>query len=458
MAPPDYTLGGLNSGDSPWQGGVSLGMFLGAIPGAVARASALQIIDNYYRVIVSPQQQLTKSLLDIFGADLIGLWVGEDIVVSGADVTSWPGRVGPTLTNGDAGRYSLTTVGGRISLNCNTAAFKYLTTTLPTFLSVFAVATDNDLPATSDYRALVESDSTSPLTKGVTGSSTWYPGSWTTFRDGAESSDISTGQHVYSSQYGVSVETLFNVGGNIDDTRNWVGTISFVLALAAVPTPSKAASALLAIDEYYGIAVSPQQILAKGLLDIFGADLIGLWVGEDIVVDGSDNITSWPGRVGGVMTPMASYRSLSMVSGLKSSFTNDATAVRGYTVSGSSMAGKSFITVASLPALPFSGYNVAHGNLTDSLYGSSGTTLISGTASFVDGVATNDVSGLPSGLHILQSDFPGSGGTGTRIGGSSGIPSQNWTADLSFAMTLAAAPSAANRSAAIALLRSYYGI
>ncbi len=44
--------------------------------------------------------QLAALLQSICGASLIGLWIGDDIILSSSNIASWPARVGQNLTYG----------------------------------------------------------------------------------------------------------------------------------------------------------------------------------------------------------------------------------------------------------------------------------------------------------------------------------------------------------------------
>jgi hypothetical protein len=59
---------------------------------------------------------LSAQAQAIFPGIVVGDYAQEDLVMSGADVESFPGRVGPTLTNAVAGRYGIGIWGGRQAL------------------------------------------------------------------------------------------------------------------------------------------------------------------------------------------------------------------------------------------------------------------------------------------------------------------------------------------------------
>ena len=257
MAPPDYTLGGMNSGDSPWQGGVSLGMFLGAIPGAVSRASALLIIDNYYRVIASPQQQLTKSLLDIFGSAITGLWVGEDIVTSGSNITIWPGRVGPVLVSSGANPLTKSILVSRASTYNDSSTEVGLTATLSAApKSLFAVIDLTSLPFVDTHVVAGSLAGPENIIAGeYTSTPDWMTNTgYTHYYNGTSSELAHTGPGVYEGVKAEVTATDLRVGGfGVDYSGyDFFGKIACVMSLSAIPSAGNRAAAVALLRSYYG--------------------------------------------------------------------------------------------------------------------------------------------------------------------------------------------------------------
>ena len=460
MSPPDYTLGGTNSGGSPWQGGISMGLFLGAIPGASARASALQIIDSYYKVIAPIQQQLTDSLLDIYGSNLIGLWIGEDLVVSGGNVTSWPGRVGPEATPLSTGRFQRSVESGRFfATNSSTAAEAGLSVSIAAPKASICVGRISSLPF-ADYNALVNWNSGAQV--GTAGLSTWHTEvGLVHLTNGAPSETATASLSVFEADLSTNVTTGLVIGGQATyPTRNWLGTIGMVMALGAVPTALQRLQTQLALETYYRPAMVPAAQLALDLYNILGADITGLWIGEDIVASGS-NISYWPGRLGPVLMNSGVDPLLKSTLGSRVSTYND-TGIEVGIWATLSAAPQSVFAVIDLTSLPFVDTHVVVGSLAgpeNTIVGEYTSTpnwmTDTGYAHYYNGASSELAH---TGPGVYEGVKAGVTATDIRVGGFGGdYGGYEFKGKIACVMSLSAIPSAGNRAAVVALLRAYYG-
>jgi len=197
--------------------------------------------------------------------------------------------------------------------------------------------------------------------------------------------------------------------------------------------------------------------LHTALSTLFGATLIGLWVGEDLVVDGSNNVTSWPGRVGGTLANSTAYRYQGSTLGSRKAATKTTTTVAVLSAN-LGAAVKSVIAVAEKLSGNFADYNQLFRAGSSSVYliGNTGTSewFGAGVQHYNDGVGPTMA--IPTGIHVFQGDY--TSGTETTIYYGSSAAGTNWLAPAGCLLALSAIPSAANRAAAVVPLKTYYSI
>jgi hypothetical protein len=190
------------------------------------------------------------------GATPLGLWVGHDLVVNGSNqVTSWPGRLGPTLTNGTG------TLGTRSFLRStpawlgNTSALCNVGATLANSYKFVAVVTSMPLLPFTNYLTALRS-ATFEMIAGTSGASTLYTGQWWGHVvDGAVTETITSSAKVVMSSYINTVDTDTNimVGGHASIlARQWPNPIALVLAATLVPSNTQLAAVLALINSFIG--------------------------------------------------------------------------------------------------------------------------------------------------------------------------------------------------------------
>lgn len=206
---------------------------------------------------------LHAVLVSIFGAELIGLWIGEDLVIDGGnEITSWPGRIGPTLNNATVRRFSGNLINNRQGFRGATSTGRSLFTAsiggVPA-KSIISVAEPTALPCPAGvFSTLAKANTASAgeALAGNGGTSNWYVAEgWNHFKNGAASEVItSSGLTVYEGDKAVSVTAGFRIGGYMEATSllwDWTGTVMFGMALSAVPSASKRSAATSALRSYY---------------------------------------------------------------------------------------------------------------------------------------------------------------------------------------------------------------
>jgi hypothetical protein len=417
-------------------------------------------------VIKSPAW-LTSQLKSIYPTSLVGLWVGEDLVVDGSNnVTSWPGRVGPTL-NATGANFVTTNSGGRKYISNSAVDVKRnLSATVSAYKGVFAVARATTIPF-PDYKLLVNGAVSSPLL-GYPSLSQWVAG-WTQYDDGVQTIAATTDLSVYLSTKADSAETVLNVGGTkatgAYETWNWLGLIGCVVLTATVPTTLQRLQTQFVLDSYYRPEQAPAAKLALDLYQLLGASITELYVGEDLVITGSSNVASWPGRVGAPLMPVGVLSSMRTVNSRKSMYKAniEATDVGYFKATSAALTPKSVWAVCKGPAAGSGGtyrtltelvggtgeYPLVRDQLVDTWYDGGWTRYMNGVSSLntrIENIATYEATKAS----------PATNNTTFRVGCEPSAPAGAWLWDKLFFMNLSDIPSAKQRVKTQLALCNYY--
>jgi hypothetical protein len=194
---------------------------------------------------------LHAKLASIFGADLIGLWIGEDLVVDiSNNVTSWPGRVGPTLAS-NLNKFTPTAVNGRKGFFTAVNNNKSLTGTIAAARSFLSVHAPRAGIATTSTVITNPSD---PFTT-VSPFTDWFTGSgWSHYLNGAATDvlpSVGPALVVAESDKASNVNTALEVGGSAASGVCWMLPIMLIAAIAVIPTAPKRSGYLNPLREYY---------------------------------------------------------------------------------------------------------------------------------------------------------------------------------------------------------------
>jgi hypothetical protein len=201
---------------------------------------------------------LTTELKKIYGSSILGLWVGEDLVVNGSNqVTSWPGRVGPTLTPLTAQLFPQTTLNGRKAIATPTTQVD-ICDLRATFgsaaTSFFAVAsfTSN----TSTHRFLFDSYNNSEgVIYAPINSTTWYTATgWSHYADGNATETVPTsGVHVIEGVKSTSTKIGAAFGHSAAGGNHWPGSRAFGMTLSTIPSAEQRALGVQILRGYYSL-------------------------------------------------------------------------------------------------------------------------------------------------------------------------------------------------------------
>ena len=446
-----------------WLGTISFAMAIAAVPTALQRLQTQLALDIYYRPAVAPAAQLALDLYNLFTTTLAGLWVGEDMTLSGTDVISWPGRLGPVLPPIKAGVYrTVSTIGIRkasIAAADEWRGYGATTAVAKAFVSIAKVPT---LPF-AEIAQCVGTGADNHAIAGNVGTSGLVTGAgWTHYVNGIAAEAVTglagTIAHLEGDNAS-SASAGTRVGCSVLGTptgRVWPSEIGAVVALSDVPTGSKRIKANALLSSYYSLTLSAPAQLALDLANLFGADITGLWIGDDIVLTGSD-LASWPGRAGPTLAATGTYLT-QQVGGRLYTRANNATDAHYLSVTVSA-APLSFIAVASVPTIIGDG---------SSLVGLPGGAMLANNPASGEWFTTYGWSHYRNGVSdetcvattpaVFEADIATQVAVALEIAGRNSGASRSWTTDFGFMLALSAPPSAGNRAAAVALLRAYYGI
>ena len=203
---------------------------------------------------------LAARLSAIFGVDLIGLWIGEDLVADGSNnVTSWQGRVGGTLIYAPnrAEYFKLSSMGSRRSCYGIDPIDKQRTlrvTLAAPIKSVWSVTN-----ALGSYTHTCNLACTTAVNSGLItiGGITWYANGWSVYANGLADSAIHLGvATVYEATLASGADTGFAMGGYYNDytpRSAWPWQMPFGMALSAIPSAGNRAAAVTALKTFYQI-------------------------------------------------------------------------------------------------------------------------------------------------------------------------------------------------------------
>jgi hypothetical protein len=202
---------------------------------------------------------LLARLVAIYGAALIGLWIGEDLLLDGSgNVVSWPGRIGGALTS-SAVQFGTVTSGGRLYTHTVASAGRVLSSAIEELVRSAIIVARADpiiIPANGGY-AVSDAGYSQPLLQGLSGSAAWSTyGGASHYRDGSATAVITDGVHVYEGVNAAKSVAGFRVGGlgGGYGTFDFVGDIGCALALSAVSSSAQRAAAISPIAQYYNLA------------------------------------------------------------------------------------------------------------------------------------------------------------------------------------------------------------
>lgn len=439
----------------------SLCYALSSVQDSTQRTAANLLLSKYYKIGLSAAEKLVADLVTLYGTSLNGLWLGEDTVCDpSSNVLLLPARVGYKMSNTTSNYFKRVSFLDKNSFDNpdnETTNPKSLVTTLAsaqyTAVSLANINSGN-LPF-SGYPRLLANTTTGIL--GYSGTSQLHTASMTTYVNGIRTALVGTGVSIFESGYTSSTsEKAIYFGKDSDGT--WRDEICMGYTLSNLQTNLKRYEALVKIKDYYGLTVTAEETLALNLLRIYDTSLVGLYLGEDIKIDGSNNVTSWPGRVGEPLGPSGGTWGITTDFGNKRClYSSSVSGKKMYAVS--SFVVKDAILVSALPCVSSNQYMcLAAPGGTDSWLIRNSTNnswfTSEGYTHYQDGLNTDNwYTRSPTVIEGYKST---ASATGICIGGSWDSPARSWDKPIGCAILLSSVQSAGNRTSCFQALQSYF--
>lgn len=429
---------------------------------------------------------LKDELSSIFGASLIGLWLGEDFAINSTlEITSWPGRVGPTLTYtpNSNGRYTVTQLNGRLAMQDLTPQVAGNQKTLrntnlgapPKSLWTFTkIGASVNFDAVN---AVVPQAVNHGLMKNIN-DATWFASPWLTNKNGLQSTDASTDSSigsVYHAEYSSNATNGIAVGGYYDDVITrlaWPWPLTLAIALSAVPTSIQQIKGVIAVKRFMGQPLTAVELFVRDIVDALGSDLNSMYVVDDADLNGSNQVTLIRSRMTGAgnLSPYLTnyYPTTTTVNGRRLMYAANNTVDGQYSGFPSvSPLVHSVLCVAAVTPLPFPdnrtlyvGHNT-YGTLMGSAFSSNWFTT-GDIRNYIDSQVDNPSAVTTAGLHLIGGwqVSPTPTADAGLFGGQSGWSGgRNWNANMGCVMQLRVgveAISASNFQYVLARCKDYY--
>lgn len=199
------------------------------------------------------------ELVTIYGANILFLWLGDDMIFTAGLLTSWPARIGSTLLPSGVPVVTPISIGGR-SAGRNTIGgvtnVRLTTAGATTSQSEIAVLKNDVLPFGTFAGACLYEVPAAVDREVFTGSAAtnnWFTGGWTHLRNGVATEGVDLNWHTYeANRVGVLPINFPCVFGSVTVGRNWLGSIAFRMILQTTSSPAQRAASLPIINTYYG--------------------------------------------------------------------------------------------------------------------------------------------------------------------------------------------------------------
>lgn len=208
----------------------------------------MQLRDQRRLAVTDRASTLLIKILARFGSGVSLLALGNDLIHSGGVVTSWPTRVGGSLTNSTANRFGISSLGVSVSTSPNGYGQAKSLAVTCSYKSVLVV-TKGFSGASDNYAALAFSSASGATLIHRNLQTQVLFATGTHYIDGAASDAIpESGNHVLQCDHGTT-QTNLHIGGEPVNSRVWPAPIAAILALTSAPSAgdrSAAVSDLLA--------------------------------------------------------------------------------------------------------------------------------------------------------------------------------------------------------------------
>ena len=184
------------------------------------------------------------------------IWLGDDLVTLSGDVTSWPARIGDTLSNSTALRFNTSVINNRKALYTseiatNARALFNTTTVASKSLITVTIPSAN---LTGNKQLLSTHTANNGMVR-LSGGTTWYaaPG-WTFYRNGTADNTAPSGipwvleaENASNSTTGIAVGCYDTAGS----WYPWDGPIGCVIAAPSTLSSGQRVSVVSILRRYY---------------------------------------------------------------------------------------------------------------------------------------------------------------------------------------------------------------
>jgi hypothetical protein len=204
--------------------------------------------------------------------------------------------------------------------------------------------------------------------------------------------------------------------------------------------------------------------LESGLLSIFGNRLVGLYLPEDIVLDGYGHVDTWAGRIGYDLTAHSAdttyfYKDLDGLNGRVGLLPSSGVVSPLYISGNTDVAYEYCIAVANISALPFDQYRTIIRTVnpkTIVLEANQGQSYLrtSSWNKYIDGYFTSDCT---TGIHIFAGNYISNTATGITVAGNTD-GSYTWDSLFGAVVIVSKLDSIDKHNQATELLKRYYSI
>jgi hypothetical protein len=422
---------------------------------------------------------LKDELSSIFGATIQGLWLGEDLPYDASgNVTSWPGRIGPTLTNRTANLFTRNQTNGRLGIFTPANLAMALASNASGTGKSFWIASDGYTLTPNNAVVVMAYNNSNKLPIYVNSLQTiWTSSGETHAVDGVLSETFPTsGPVIVEGYYTGTGADHIEVGGYFSNPQAFMRTLPVVLQLSAIPTSIQRVKGVIALKRYRGTPMLAQEILARDLIEVLGANLASLYIMDDAVLSGSTPTALRSRMVGkNNLTVSGAAFASRLVNGRRCIYAPDTNQDRQFSgFSALSTLIHSVLCVAAIPA-SFSGFNClykgAGGGLNNTCVGYPLTTSwYTGTAyplpdtlrHYIDSQVETLSAVTTPGLHLIGAYYNGVPTLdAASLGGTpDGTGQRSWNADIGLCaqlLTPVTSLSASTFASVLELCKRYYG-
>lgn len=202
---------------------------------------------------------LSSRLTNRFGADLVALHLGEDVLDTNNVVTSWPGRIGATMTNQGVSSFVVGSINGHRGITLTASNDSCLLSNNSSSAAVktcIAVATTPTVvwPTYGSSVLLNCGTGASGISMQVqNGLTSFYTSTfWAHYIDGVASEDpIPSGTHILEGTTAAGyTDTKYCITGRTD-TGGWIGPRVFLMEISRQITSGERSGTVSDLQRYY---------------------------------------------------------------------------------------------------------------------------------------------------------------------------------------------------------------